>query len=85
MPASGIKASVSDLGIDQIDLVSSSCGGASHAPPACSGVRCLTKTEIEEPFEKIYENVEDVVKKILNLENASARYPINFMRLCQSC
>jgi hypothetical protein len=30
---------VSDLGIDQIDLVSTSCGGASHAPPACSGVR----------------------------------------------
>jgi len=24
---------------DQIDIVSASCGGASHAPPACSGVR----------------------------------------------
>ena len=45
-------ASVSDLGIDQIDLVSTSCGGASHAPgPACSGVhrRRLTK-KLERTF-----------------------------------
>ena len=27
------------LGMDQIDIVPSLCGGASHAPPACSGVR----------------------------------------------
>ena len=27
------------LGKDQIDIVPSLCGGASHAPPACSGVR----------------------------------------------
>jgi hypothetical protein len=27
------------LGMDQVDIVSASCSGASHAPPACSGVR----------------------------------------------
>jgi len=35
----GQRAYVSDLGIDQMDLISSSCGGASHALPACSGLR----------------------------------------------
>ena len=40
-------ACVSNLGKDQIDIVSASCGGASHAPPACSGVRRRSLTALK--------------------------------------
>ena len=42
--------------MDQIDRVSASCGGASHAPPACSGVRRrrLTRMMIDAELNKRY-------------------------------
>jgi len=47
----GIKGMRINLGKDQIDIVPSLCGGASHAPPACSGVRRrrLTATTVLVP------------------------------------
>jgi hypothetical protein len=35
----GERACVFNLGVDQLNLVLLSCGGASHAPSACIGVR----------------------------------------------
>jgi UV DNA damage endonuclease len=46
---------VSNLGKDQIDIVSASCGGASHAPPACSGVRRRRLTVLNSPNQQIVE------------------------------
>jgi hypothetical protein len=47
LAAAGIKGIRINLGMDPLCLLLFSCGGASHAPPACSGVRrrCLTRVK----------------------------------------